>query len=84
LRHGTTHLVNISAAAVDSPTLNSDAVRVVSNVDCHVAFGAGAASVGSAFLPANVVEDYPVRNGADIISVIRDSTDGYLYVTELS
>ena len=81
LRPGTTHLVSLTGAVANSAVLNANAVRVVSNVDCHIAFGSDQASAGSLLLPANVVEDWPIVSGTDVLSGIRDATNGILFIT---
>jgi len=58
-------------------------VRLVSDADCYIAFGASAtATTSSMLLPAGVVEYFEVHPG-DLIAVIQKSTTGNLNIAEM-
>lgn len=71
----------IGAASAATAALDASVVRVVSTVDCYLAFGsAPTATNSSMFLPANTVEYFAFTPGGKI-AVLRDSADGSLFVT---
>lgn len=75
--------VNIEATATNSPALPTGTThaRLLSTVDCWIELGGGAtASAGSAgYLSAFSPEYVPIPAGA-LVSVLRVSTNGVLYV----
>lgn len=87
-RLGTTHTVVITGekAQVNALSKNTNVVRIVCSVACHISQGAtpATATTSSALFPANEVFFLRVTGHEDSISVIRDSTDGTLYVTEMN
>ncbi len=81
IRVGATQKVAIGASSVATEPLGSGVVRLLATADCHIALGsAPVADVNSLFLPANVSE-YFACEASDKVAVIRDSSDGQLYVT---
>lgn len=81
IRPGTTQKLNVAAAAAASDVVGADVVRLLSTVDCHVAFGAAPVADGTClFLVANVPE-YFACLAADKVSAVREAVDGVLYIT---
>lgn len=70
---------------VNSPN-NTNHVRLISNTNCWVAFGAAPVAVAQAtpsiYLPANTPEYFWVLPG-EKIAVIQDSASGFLNIGEL-
>ena len=78
--------VQISGSSLDDGVGNGIfAIRLVADVAAHVAIGVSpqTATIGHLFLPANVPGEFAVRPG-EYIAVIRVSSNGLLYITELS
>ena len=87
LRHGVTLKVTSASsnARTDAFTDGTEYVRVVSTIACHIAVGvAPTAAVGTPLLPANEVEIIKVSAGEKIGVIRIGSSDGELYVTELT
>jgi hypothetical protein len=81
IRPGTTAKVAVGCTSTTSEPAGSQVVRLVATVDCHVAIGpAPVADGNSVLLPANLPE-YFACDSADRIAVIRESSDGALYIT---
>lgn len=81
IRPGVTQKVNVGSASAASDVLGTGVVRLLATTDCHVALGATpAADATCLFLPANMPE-YFACGASDKVAVIRDSADGFLYVT---
>ena len=69
-----------------SSVFGSDLVRFVSNVDCHVEIDISAsATIADTYLPANVVEYFPVAESSELVSVTKAATavNGTLYLTPM-
>lgn len=75
-----TRTVAVAATANTSDPLTSQIVRVISTSTCYVRVGTGAKN-NDMLLIANEAEYFAVAEG-DVISVIRDASDGTLYITE--
>jgi hypothetical protein len=81
IRPGVTQKLNVAAAAAASDVVGADVVRLMSTVDCHVAFGAApVADANSLYLVANVPEYFGCL-AADKVSAVRETVDGVLYIT---
>lgn len=66
---------------------NSGKVRLYSPTDCYILTGittAGAADSGDTLHEAGTTMEYTLTASHDVISVIRSTTDGSLYVTGLN
>lgn len=60
-----------------------EVLRIVSTVNCHLAFGpAPIASTSSMFLPAGVVEYFQRKPGC-VVSVIQSATAGIVYISSM-
>lgn len=84
LRMGTTQQINVAAAATTSTALSATMVRLAATAPCRIRISqAGtAAQATDALLPAGIVEWQGCTIG-DKISVIRDSYDGIITITEM-
>lgn len=81
IRPGVTQKMNVAAAAASSDVVGADVARLLSTVDCHVAFGtAPVADANSLYLVANVPEYFACLAG-DKVSAVRETVDGVLYIT---
>jgi hypothetical protein len=81
IRPGSTEKIAVGATPAASAETGSQVVRLLATVDCHVAFGTNPTADGSALcLPANLPE-YFACDSRDKVAVVRDSTDGVLYIT---
>lgn len=82
---GTVDVVAVgeSSAQSDPFPTHCNAVRIVADVACYVAFGSNpTATTSSIRLPAGVVEYWQVVEG-EKLAVIQDDTAGNLNVTHL-
>jgi hypothetical protein len=82
---GTSQKVALGAASAQSAAIAAFLVRVVSQGDCHLAFGANPTAVADgtcAFLPAGIPEYFVVTSG-NKIAVIQDTAQavGNLFIT---
>lgn len=82
---GSSQKVALGSASAQSTAINANMVRVVSQGDCHLAFGSNptAAADGTCvFLPAGMPE-YFVFTAGNKIAVIQDSAaaTGNLFIT---
>lgn len=84
---GTTQIKAFTdTAAAIANAVDSNIIRVVSDVACHIAFGsAPTATTSSAYLPAGVVEYFKAVDGTTKVSAIRaGSDDGTINVTAMA
>ena len=83
LRPGTTQRVNIAVTATSATAVaaTTQVVRIKATVDCHIKFGAGA-TTSDLLLSAGETEYFAILGGT-IISNIRASSDGALFITEM-
>jgi hypothetical protein len=75
--------VAANATALDK---NAVAVRVYADQACYIEFE-GTATAASTFLPAGMVEYFPVTPAGStgmVISVIRQTNSGNLYITPMT
>jgi hypothetical protein len=84
IQPGTSQRVALGATA-QSAAIAACLVRVVSQGDCHLAFGANPAAVADGtcvFLPAGIPEYFVVTSG-NKIAVIQDNAQqvGYLFIS---
>lgn len=83
---GTSQKVTIGGTSAASSALGAGTtiVRVFSDTDCHLAFGAAPTAVATGtnlFLPAGIAEYFGVTPGSKI-AVIQDLGAGTLRITE--
>lgn len=83
LRPGTTQKVNIASTATSAAAVaaTTQVVRIKATVDCHVKFAAGA-TTSDMMLSGGETEYFAVLGGT-VISNIRASADGSLFITEM-
>ena len=83
----TAQVVNATASSVQSTAFadTTNLVRVVSTVDCQIAFGLSpTATTNSSILPAGVVEYFAVQPGGKVAVIKRTGwSDGVVSVTEV-
>jgi len=87
LRHGTVlKLVSADSSSLSAAfTDGTEYIRVVSTIACHIHIAvAPTAAVTTTYLPANEVETIKVSAGEKIAVLRVGSSDGQLYVTELT
>jgi len=87
LRHGTVlKLVSADSSSLSGAfTDGTEYIRVVSTIACHIHIAvAPTAAVTTTYLPANEVETIKVSAGEKIAVLRVGSSDGQLYVTELT
>ena len=87
LRHGTVQkLVSAASSSLSAAfTDGTEYIRVVSTIACHIHIAvAPTAAVATTYLPANEVEIIKVSAGEKIAVLRIGSSDGQLYVTELT
>lgn len=87
---GDSQKVAIGSGSVQSSALSggtdskTTVIRIFATQDCHIKIAANPTAVADGtcmFLPAGIVE-YVGCAPTDKIAVIRDASDGYLYITE--
>lgn len=80
-------VVAVSAAHAESAAMvaGCTSIRVVADTNCHIRISAAgtAATANDMYLPKDRVEHFLVTP-ADIISVIRDTADGHLFINQLT
>ena len=87
LRHGVTLKLTSGSSNTrsDAFTDGTEYIRVVSTIACHIAVGVTpTAAVTTPLLPADEVEIIKVSAGEKIGVLRIGSSDGELYVTELT
>lgn len=75
-----------SSSAAEVSLAEGKTYRFIATEDCYLSFiaaGGTAADSSDMFVKANVPEVFSTRPGIDAVSVIRDSADGNLFVTEM-
>jgi len=77
--------VGVASTTSTAISIGVNAVRLAANVGCHVVIGDGTpvATTADAYLPPNEPESFVAAPGQKV-AVIRDTTDGFLTVTELT
>jgi hypothetical protein len=84
---GTVQKVDYTASAANSSAISDQVryVRLYATTDCHISINNPAVSATTAMTPL-AAKDYEVFKVApgNIISVIRSSGNGSLYISELS
>lgn len=92
LQPSTTHVVTVDATSNASSAITlTNIVRIVSTVDCHIAFGGAgggdSATTNDMFVPASVPEYFEIgdTDGSTltVVYVTRNASDGTLYITEM-
>ena len=84
IRPGITQNVSVGVSSTQSDTFTAGVsmVRLISSVDCYVAFGTDpTATTNSTLLRSGVAEYFGIGKG-DKIAVIRSSSNGVLNITE--
>jgi hypothetical protein len=85
IQPATSQKVALGAASAQSAAIAANMVRVISQGDCHLAFGSNPTAVADGtcvFLPAGIPEYFVFTNGSKI-AVIQDSAaaTGNLFIT---
>jgi hypothetical protein len=78
---GATLKLAVGAAHAESAAVGSALIRVLSTTDCHIVIGAAPVATADDMLVLANQPEYFHCNPADLVSVIRDSADGSLYIT---
>ena len=86
IQHGTNAFVLISIASTPLAGVfgpSTQLIRVISDVQCHIAFGvAPVATVNDPLLPAKTLEYIGVKPGEKIATLEVGGVPGFLSVTE--
>lgn len=89
LKPGRTQKMDLGAASEaigDAVHAYTNVVRVYATQDCYLAFGSNPTALADGtnmFLPAGQAEYFRV-DGSDKVAAIRDSADGFVFVTEMT
>ena len=78
-----TRAVATTAAAATAVSDNCAAVSLNSTVDCYVNFGGTASATTGIYLKAGLSYTFTIHP-SEVISAIRVSADGTLYISELT
>lgn len=78
--------VSVTSANATSTVITGEnpfcIVRLYSTTLCHLSFDGSVANTNDIPLPAGIAEYFKINNGA-VINVIRNTTDGTLYISRM-